>query len=242
MRLMMMFASLSVILAVPTHAVHAAEAPWVDFAAWEHAHPMTNAEAQTITPATLKTMSQEDLDRLYARLRSGPFPTGFLDGTVLMQDDAANGKTLKEFLNAYDLPVDYAVLERVVEQLWKGKRFDLERNVVTNRINISPIPLPATRFFAFPAKLYCGQSLLDARRESIVIDYLNTHTIAGYNPAIDWLAGAQGLRIRDEIRMIRPGLYLGRAYIDRVFALNFVLENRAGNNPPATDRCWTGPQ
>jgi hypothetical protein len=33
--------------------------------------------------------------------------------------------------------------------------------------------------------------------------------------------------VRDEIRMIRPGLYLGRAYLDRGFALNFTLYDKA---------------
>jgi hypothetical protein len=33
--------------------------------------------------------------------------------------------------------------------------------------------------------------------------------------------------VRDEIRMIRPGFYLGRAYLDRGFALNFTLYDKA---------------
>jgi hypothetical protein len=82
----------------------------------------------------------------------------------------------------------------------------------------------------FPAKLYCGQSLLDARRESIVIDYLFTDEIDGYQEKPDFLAGRRGLRIRDEIRMVRPGFYLGRAYMDRVFLLNFTLYNDAVAN------------
>ena len=41
----------------------------------------------------------------------------------------------------------------------------------------------------------------------------------------DALAGRNGLRIRDEIRMIRPGFYLGRAYANKIFLLNFILYN-----------------
>jgi len=37
------------------------------------------------------------------------------------------------------------------------------------------------------------------------------------------LAGPEGLNIRDEIRVIRRGLYLGRAYFGPKFALNFTL-------------------
>ena len=45
----------------------------------------------------------------------------------------------------------------------------LGRLVKTNRV-----------WLLFPAKLYCGQSLLDGRRESIVIDYLFGDEIEGW--------------------------------------------------------------
>jgi len=102
----------------------------------------------------------------------------------------------------------------------------------------------------FPAKLYCGQSLLDARRESVIIDYFFSDEIPGYQERPDYLAGRRGLRVRDEIRMVRPGFYLGRAYMDKVFLLNFTLFNKeiAGRTDtlsviagPAED-CWTGTQ
>lgn|GEM_PF-1807940 len=95
----------------------------------------------------------------------------------------------------------------------------------------------ATNEWRFPAKVYCGQSLLDSRRESVIIDYVASADFnQNYDPEtdaankflyadkIDFLAGPTGLQIRDEIRMVRPGLYLGRAYMGRVFILNFVLE------------------
>ena len=43
--------------------------------------------------------------------------------------------------------------------------------------------------------------------------------------------------MRDEIRMIRPGLYLGRAYLDRGFALNFTLYDKATDCLLYTSRC-----
>jgi hypothetical protein len=103
----------------------------------------------------------------------------------------------------------------------------------------------------FPAKLYCGQSLLDSRRESVIIDYFFTDEVPGYQEMPDFLAGRRGLRVRDEIRMIRPGFYLGRAYMDRVFGLNFTLYNKevaeregdafAKSGRMAED-CWAGTQ
>ena len=89
--------------------------------------------------------------------------------------------------------------------------------------------LPTTDvWLLFPAKLYCGQSLLDGRRESIIIDYAYNDDIAGYQERPDALTGRNGLRIRDEIRMIRPGFYLGRAYANKIFLLNFMLYERRG--------------
>jgi hypothetical protein len=102
----------------------------------------------------------------------------------------------------------------------------------------------------FPAKLYCGQSLLDARRESIIIDYAYSDELPGYRDNVDFLAGRNGLKVRDEVRMVRPGLYLGRAYMDRAFVLNFVLENKDLAERDAAafaagqmkEDCWTGTQ
>src|SRR5262249_7720208 len=103
----------------------------------------------------------------------------------------------------------------------------------------------------FPAKLYCGQSLLDSRRESIIIDYAYSDELPGYRERPDFLASRHGLMIRDEIRMVRPGFYLGRAYAGKVFLLSFTLYNKdiAERDGPAylktgqiQQDCWTGMQ
>jgi hypothetical protein len=103
----------------------------------------------------------------------------------------------------------------------------------------------------FPARLYCGQSLLDSRRESVIIDYFYTDEIPGYRERPDFLAGRRGLQVRDEIRMVRPGFYLGRAYIGKIFLLNFTLYNKeiADRDGDAFTKggqvkedCWQGTQ
>src|SRR5262249_28746961 len=108
-----------------------------------------------------------------------------------------------------------------------------------------------TVWLLFPAKIYCGQSLLDARRESIIVDYHYNDEIEGYRKSPDSLANRNGLRIRDEIRMVRPGFYLGRAYANRMFLLNFILFNAevAESEGPAfaaggavAEDCWPGEQ
>jgi hypothetical protein len=175
------------------------------------------------------------------------------------------------------------VIERMGGALWKGKVFQRERRILHNMIDDParlgtliidrPGTVPTTtiarqgrlgRLFPrdtvsllFPAKVYCGQSLLDSRRESIVIDYAYNDEIIsgaeddGYRKNPDSLAGRGGLRIRDEIRMVRPGLYLGRAYANRMLLLNFTLFNAdvadrdgpafvAGS--PVAEDCWPGEQ
>ena len=143
-----------------------------------------------------------------------------------------------------------ALLEKFGSHLWKGKVFFRDQRVLRNMIQDDPalLPLidnpsgvmtttiprsgPLGRIFPtdrvwllFPAKLYCGQSLLDTRRESVIVDYHFAEDIEGYRARPDLLAGRGGLRIRDEIRMVRPGFYLGRAYANRMFLLNFTLFN-----------------
>lgn len=171
-------------------------------------------------------------------------------------------------------------LEKLGRDLWKGKVFFRNERILRNMIDDEPVirlltdrPHPPdtnppgtttvpregfgrgfltdTVWLLFPAKLYCGQSLVDGRRESIIVDYNYSDEIPGYRESPDSLAGRGGLRIRDEIRMIRPGFYLGRAYTNRAFLLNFTLFNAevAGRDGPPFARgdaiaedCWAGEQ
>src|SRR5690606_6875391 len=173
-------------------------------------------------------------------------------------------------LKGFAVNLTGAKADLIGETLWKGKVFYRDERVLRNRIeDLSALktiglvekdaanPLQQIevggkkQWLLFPAKLYCGQSLLDGRRESIIIDYAFSDDIPGYRRMPDMMASRQGFKIREEIRMVRPGFYLGRAYIDRAFALNFVLYNeeiaeRAG---PAFEKtgtvkedCWTGTQ
>jgi hypothetical protein len=167
-------------------------------------------------------------------------------------------------------------IEDLGRRLWKGKVFYRDerilRNMIENVVVLRPlvddvdsvrtaaIPRESrigralgtdTVWLLFPAKLYCGQSLVDGRRESVIVDYAYTDAIEGYRPRPDVLAGRGGLQIRDEIRMIRPGFYLGRAYMNRMFLLNFTLYNEevaereaagfAAGAAVAED-CWPGEQ
>ena len=99
-----------------------------------------------------------------------------------------------------------AVSSDVMGLFWRGKIFDRASGTLTNRI----LGMKLCK-----AKVYPGQSWLDGK-PSIIIDYKGTCLIAS--------------GIRDEIRLVAPGLYLGYAYTedrdgnraaDIVFALDF---------------------
>ena len=97
--------------------------------------------------------------------------------------------------------------ELLGKALWKGKVFYRDEQVLRNQIEnlktLGPLLgdtdkasiatmevtrrgwwgkyLPkSTVWLLFPARLYCGQSLLDGRRESVIIDYAYTDEIEGY--------------------------------------------------------------
>ena len=85
---------------------------------------------------------------------------------------------------------------------WQGKVFDWEKGVLRNRI----LPFGLN---AIIAKVYKGDSWLDGK-ECIVLDYSDTSLLA------QW--------IRDEIREIQPGMYLGKVYWGKQRLIDFVLE------------------
>ena len=84
---------------------------------------------------------------------------------------------------------------------WQGKIFDAQAGLLRNRI----LPFGIN---AIVAKVYRGSSWLD-NKDCIVLDYSETSLVAHW--------------IRDEIRMIQPGTYLGKVYWDRARLIDFVL-------------------
>jgi hypothetical protein len=84
---------------------------------------------------------------------------------------------------------------------WHGKTVDASRLELRNRI--TPFGLHTIR-----ARLYYGSSLLDGA-DSIILDYSRTSVVARF--------------VRDEIRMVAPGVYLGYAYAFGIRWITFAL-------------------
>ena len=85
---------------------------------------------------------------------------------------------------------------------WQGKVFDAQKGVLRNKILTLGLN-------AIIAKVYKAPSWLD-NKECIVLDYSDTSVIAHW--------------IRDEIRQIGPGMYLGKVYWDKKRLIDFVLK------------------
>ena len=85
---------------------------------------------------------------------------------------------------------------------WQGKVFDANKGVLKNKI----LPFGLN---AILARVYKGPSWLDGK-ECIVLDYSDTSIVA------QW--------IRDEIREIEPGLYLGKVYWNKSRLIDFALK------------------
>lgn len=98
----------------------------------------------------------------------------------------------------------YARLARLFA--WQGKVFDLFPPDRQNGILINKITPFSLTFIV--AKVYRGASWMDGR-ETIVIDYSKTSFLAR--------------KIRDEIREVEPGVYLGKVWWGRTRILDFAL-------------------
>ena len=87
---------------------------------------------------------------------------------------------------------------------WQGKVFDAKAGLLRNHIL-------AIGLKAIIARVYKGPSLID-NKECIVLDYSETSLVASH--------------VRDEIRQIEPGFYLGKVYWDKKRLIDFSLDFR----------------
>lgn len=85
---------------------------------------------------------------------------------------------------------------------WKGKVFDPKKGELRNKI----LPLGHK---AIVAKVYKDTSWFD-KKECIVLDYSKTSLVAKW--------------IRDEIREVAPGIYLGLVYWGKKKLIHFALQ------------------
>ena len=85
---------------------------------------------------------------------------------------------------------------------WQGKVFNAQKGLLKNRILVFGLE-------AIVARVYKTPSWLD-NKECIVLDYSDTSLVAHY--------------VRDEIRLIGPGFYLGKVYWAKDRLIDFCLQ------------------
>jgi hypothetical protein len=85
---------------------------------------------------------------------------------------------------------------------WQGKTFDAAHGTLTNRIL-------AAGLNGIVAQVYKADSWFD-NKECIVLDYSHTSLLAEH--------------VRDEIRLIGPGIYLGLVYWKKAKTIHFALQ------------------
>ena len=116
--------------------------------------------------------------------------------------DIPNGEAQGTAILAPGTKYTEEIAEMVNHFAWQGKNFDAATGTLKNRI----LPLGLS---AILAKVYRGESWLD-KKDCIVLDYSETSMLAHW--------------IRDEIRTIGPGMYLGVVYWDTTKLIHFVLQ------------------
>jgi hypothetical protein len=216
--------------------------PGTDVAKLRSDFPLTDTERLALTQESVRGLTQDQVDQIYLRLSSGAIPDGPFRGDLFFPRDRDGRARIRDLAEPAALPtlahIGALRAESLGRLFWRGKAFFRSQMILRNRIEEllilrpfidNPETIPKMKFddqttwLLFPALVSCGTSRLDPTRPSTVIDYSRGKEVEGYRDIPDRLAGPERLNIRDEVRIVRPGFYLGRAYFGQRFALNFTL-------------------
>jgi hypothetical protein len=116
--------------------------------------------------------------------------------------DIPNGEAEGTAIIASDTVFSQEIASLINIFCWQGKSFDAAHGTLTNRISAFGVN-------AIVAEVYKGASWFD-KNECIVLDYSKTSIAAKH--------------VRDEIRQIGPGTYLGIVYWDTTRTIHFALQ------------------
>ena len=116
---------------------------------------------------------------------------------------------------AWGLPFTREVAQLAQLLVWKGKVFDVNPDGETGVLRNKLLPFGVKLIVA---KVYRDKSWLDGK-DTIVIDYSATSLLARL--------------VRDEIREVTPGHYLGKVWWGEKRVMDFALEATASSFPPS---------
>lgn len=218
-----------------------------NFSVIEKLAPLNKASLVAIRAEHLKSVSLEDFNQIYARLQAGPVLKGDFKGAVLQKSplfSSVKKKLLKSLQIAGPLSAAVSTVcgqneDCLVELIWKGKRF-LPKNNFGQIEAQTLIRLPLTTATLFPMNTYCGISQVDTRKESQIVDGNFADDFASYVPLRDELVTRKQLRITEEYRLLRPGLYLGKVYSNKIFLFNVSIESTSNPSTESKNACFDG--
>jgi hypothetical protein len=118
-----------------------------------------------------------------------------------------DGDALGTAIVAPDTDVEGPVMWFARWLAWQGKVFDRARGELVNKVG----PLG---FHLIKARVYLAPSWFD-QQPAIILDYSKTSLVAH--------------KVRDEIREVSPGTYLGIVFYGGLKTINFVLQFRNPN-------------
>jgi len=113
-----------------------------------------------------------------------------------------NGEAKGTAIVAPGTPFTPEIAEFINIFAWQGKNFDAAKMVLVNRITVFGLDAIIARIIREP-------SWIDGK-ECIVLDYSQTSFVAHW--------------VRDEIRLIGPGFYLGRVFWNKTHLIYFSLQ------------------
>ncbi|MGK2926310.1 MAG: hypothetical protein ACSLE2_11885, partial [Lysobacterales bacterium] len=169
----------------------------LDFDTLEAQFPLGVDDLQRLDQQNIESFNQDQIDQIYARLTAGPIPDGPYHGSFFFAE-GGNFRNIADVIGGLrgrgmDLKLD--LLTRLGEMLWQGKVFYRDSRELRNIIDreqvvgalfgVSADEMRTEQIFGeqvallFPARLYIGDSQLDTRRPSVIIDYAETAQIDG---------------------------------------------------------------
>ena len=116
--------------------------------------------------------------------------------------DIPNGEAQGTAIIAEGTPFSPVIAQIINIFGWQGKTFDAVSGRLVNRLTFFGLS-------AIVAKIYVAPSWFDGN-DCIVLDYSETSLVAHW--------------VRDEIRLLQPGLYLGIVYRQRQRTIHFALQ------------------
>ena len=157
---------------------------------------MPDNSTQPITIDSLIGMTQAQLDDLFKRSEPGPIPEGDSQGAAIVHPGTVWARLCRW------LAYRFAWQDKVFTKYKCPKCDEFILATLENKIT-------AVGVHAIAARVYYTESWIDGKR-CIVLDYSQTSLFAR--------------KIRDEIRLVAPGLYLGKVWWGKTRLIDFALK------------------